>query len=606
MGIKKKLTGLADSAKVKMEGLNDALYPHAGAIGGTPGRIGAFGQASPGFASSVAEKMAGTFYSFKAIPDGLSVSNGQEGKPIPRAIANKYALFNYKGFGGGFMDDTSGSYFNAKTDNLVNSPTVNTIIEHFNAKYAHINYSASDFLYGKYWKQIPLNHMITLRRFATPCYDNIYNLQLKNAKTDDVASANAPAGVTAVTYMGETAGNSMNELLKYTYGLKWEKVQSEMESVDTGDGGYTKQPFYSELNSIGKATADTFQGVNAGDKFRKQNFSTADSLGTTYANFVIGPVNVVDETYVRGRGLSFANDMSITFEYSLKSLGKINPKIAMIDVMTNMMTMTYNNGQFWGGGQRFYGAGGYVKSQFGDISLLKNGNFSGYVGSVVNDVENGFKTAFGDGNGGFDVKGGLLDIGKNLLGNLLGSFLKGNVGGPVGTFATKAFISAEPTGDWHVTIGNPMNPIVMMGNMIVDGTTMTLGEGLGQDDFPVEAKFIVDLKHGKPRDKGDMENMFNAGKGKIYASAAGEKDILNLAGLDVAVYGAVQNVGKQGLQPKTGEKKSSQTSTGDAKTGITPKYLNLDEVGSTMKKIGQEEGASGEFVSNMIGMVIDS
>jgi hypothetical protein len=282
----------------------------------------------------------------------------------------------------------------------------------------------------------------------------------------------------------------------------------------------------------------------------------------------------------------------------------------MIDVMTNMMTMTYNNGQFWGGGQRFYGAGGKVASQFGDIGLLKNGNFAGYVGSVVSDVENGFKSAFGDGDGGFDVKGGLLDIGKNLLGNLLGSFLKGNVGGPVGTFATKAFISAEPTGDWHVTIGNPMNPIVMMGNMIVDGTTMTLGEGLGQDDFPVEAKFVVDLKHGKPRDKGDIENMFNAGKGKIYASAAGEKDILNLAGLDVAVYGSVQNVGKQGLQPKDGGKEISNTSTGDkdgegAKTGLSPKEFNSN-VSTAMEKIGQEEGASGEFVSNMIGMVIDS
>ena len=55
-----------------------------------------------------------------------------------------------------------------------------------------------------------------------------------------------------------------------------------------------------------------------------------------------------------------------------------------------------------------------------------------------------------------------------------------------GTQATKAFISGEPTGNWHVTVGNPLNPIVMMGNMICDNATMTLGAGLGYDDFPME------------------------------------------------------------------------------------------------------------------------
>ena len=54
---------------------------------------------------------------------------------------------------------------------------------------------------------------------------------------------------------------------------------------------------------------------------------------------------------------------------------------------------------------------------------------------------------------------------------------------------------------------------------------MTLGAGLGADDFPMEVKFEVDLKHGKPRDKGDIENMFNSGRGRIYAASATMKKI---------------------------------------------------------------------------------
>ena len=129
--------------------------------------------------------------------------------------------------------------------------------------------------------------------------------------------------------------------------------------------------------------------------------STGDKLGTTYANFVIGPVNVIDATNVRDRGMKFSNDLKLNFEYELKSLSYVNPKIAMIDIISNMLTMTYNNGQFFGGGQRYYGGAGAVASQFGDINKLKQGDFSGYIGSVVTDVETGFKNVFGGGTGEF-------------------------------------------------------------------------------------------------------------------------------------------------------------------------------------------------------------
>jgi len=181
-----------------------------------------------------------------------------------------------------------------------------------------------------------------------------------------------------------------------------------------------------------------------------------------------------------------------------------------------------------------------------------------------------------------------------MLGNILGGFLGQNVGAVGGTQATKAFISAEPTGDWHITVGNPFNPIVMMGNMYCDSTTMTLGSGLGYDDFPMEVKFEVGLKHGKPRDKGDIENMFNAGKGRIYASAAGEEDILNLRGLDLATYGSVK-AGTTNLQ--SGQ---AANAMGAAPTDV--KNYNI----SNIKKQGSSSTETGAYVSNLVSMVIDS
>ena len=528
---------------------------------------------------------------------------------VPRSIFNRYALFNFRGMYGGL---TGGEVFNGFFDQP-NNPimggeaarnlSIAKLMEYFNENYPRISYTAQDFLYCKYYKKIPVNHLITLRRFPTPVNDNIFDLKFdvagKDPKTPRAASnvdATQNAGVTAVTYMGEQAGNKLDDILTMSYGLNYKEVKSEMEDISSGDGGYTSQPFYSKMCGVGRATADAFKGISSRQKFAAQNMSTGDKLGTTYANFVIGPVNVIDSTNVRDRGMKFSNDLKLNFEYELKSLNYVNPKIAMIDIISNMLTMTYNNGQFFGGGQRYYGSAGAVASQFGDINKLKQGDFSGYIGSVVTDVETGFKNVFGGGTGEFNLENGvegLLKVGKTMLGNMLGGFLSDNVGAVSGTQASKALISAEPTGDWHVTVGNPLNPIVTMGNMYRDNSTMTLGHGLGYDDFPMEVKFEIDLKHGKPRDKGDIENMFNAGRGRIYASAQGEEDILNLAGEDIATYGSVKAGNyKKGLQPTQGGSTSNV------------KNSKISNIKSNPNK--QATSDSAEYISNTVSMFIDS
>ena len=584
--------------------VNDNTPPNPNSS--TTNRLGVFGGESTGFAHGIETLYAKSFYSKRAVPDQFGVAVGMDA-PIPRSIFNRYALFNFRGLHGGLTGDAVFNDFKDSADNATmggsdsKNVSIGKLIEYFNTNYPRIGYTAQDFLYCKYYKQIPVNHLVTLRRFPTPVNDNIFDLKMDIAGKDpdtpraaENVDATQTAGVTAITYLGEKAGNKLDDILTMSYGLNYKEVKSEMEDISSGDGGYTSQPFYSKMGGVGRATADAFKGISSRQKFAKQNMSTGDQLGTTYANFVIGPVNVIDSTNVRDRGMKFSNDLKLNFEYELKSLNYVNPKIAMIDIISNMLTMTYNNGQFFGGGQRYYGSAGAVASQFGDINKLKQGDFSGYIGSVVTDVETGFKSVFGDANGNVNAESGidgLLKVGKTLLGNMLGGFLSDNVGAVSGTQASKALISAEPTGDWHVTVGNPLNPIVTMGNMYCDNSTMTLGHGLGYDDFPMEVKFEIDLKHGKPRDKGDIENMFNAGRGRIYASAQGEEDILNLAGLDVATYGSVK-AGKSNTQATQGAR------AGSAKSN---KISNIKDNPNK-----QATSDSAEYISNTVSMFIDS
>jgi hypothetical protein len=591
----------------KISDLNDAMFPSPDK--NTPSLIGAFGGEASGFARGVSELYSNGFYQVGAKPDAFTVAKGMEGNNIPKSIANSYALFNYQGFSGGFTNGSAAGFFDEANNPLMGGKAAKEvslpkIITFFDTNYPKISYKPADFLYSKYYKKIPVNHLVTLRRFPTPIPDNIYDLKQsqkpkdKDAEPTPIAETLYTAGVTAVTYLGETAGNTLEDLLTMSFGTNWKEIESEMESISSGDGGYTSQPFYSKIGGIGRALADASKGITSGDKFRKGLNSTDDRFGTTYANFVIGPVNVVDKTIIRDRGLKFQNDMKLKFEYELKSLSYVNPKIAMIDIMSNMLTMTTNNAQFFGGGHRYYGSAGAIANQFGDIGKLKGGDFSGYMGSVVQDVETGFKGLFGTADGGFDansVLDGLKNVGKTMLGNMLGGFLSSSVGAVSGTQATKTFISGEPTGNWHVTVGNPLNPIVMMGNMVCDNATMTLGAGLGYDDFPMEVSFELDLKHGKPRDKGDIENMFNAGRGRIYASAAGVEDILNLKGLEVNTYGSTPNAGTSNLQSSSN-------------AGAAPGSLNNDVIQniSSQKNVMATNAGNADYISNLTSMMIDS
>ena len=82
-----------------------------------------------------------------------------------------------------------------------------------------------------------------------------------------------------------------------------------------------------------------------------------------------------------------------------------------------------------------------------------------------------------------------------------------------------SLLTGAPIGEWHLTIGNPCNPIAMMGNLICKNVKIEFGDILGPDDFPSELKATYTLKHGRDRERGEIESMFNRGDGRLYQSS---------------------------------------------------------------------------------------
>jgi hypothetical protein len=183
----------------------------------------------------------------------------------------------------------------------------------------------------------------------------------------------------------------------------------------------------------------------------------------------------------------------------------------------NFLILTGNYGNFWGGATIFYGQHS-IAPQYGDPKLLRDGQYGKYLSSLWNDVKTGFENLKEKNDGS---EGNVFTAIKNLISggfqDLIGNLLGGSIGVAGTAQAPAALLSGAPSGYWHVTVGNPLDPIAMMGNMAVTKTSVQFNDILGYDDFPTEVKFTVELEHARPRDNAFIENMFNAGKGRVYA-----------------------------------------------------------------------------------------
>ncbi len=81
-----------------------------------------------------------------------------------------------------------------------------------------------------------------------------------------------------------------------------------------------------------------------------------------------------------------------------------------------------------------------------------------------------------------------------------------------------SFLTGAPIGEWHLVVGNPCNPIAMIGNLICETVDIDFSDKLGPDDFPTELTATFTLKHGRSRERGEIESMFNRGDGRLYQS----------------------------------------------------------------------------------------
>lgn len=401
------------------------------------------------------------------------------------------------------------------------APTT-TVIVQWSQSEKNINkfpYRFTDFAFLKWWKKIPNNYLITLRRYPFPVNDGVISGEEARGSLDP---KKLKPTVTMLTYLGEEPGNKMSTILgPIETGLRWKDLKADVWEVTTSsDGGSVNNPAPGLAKFLGFLTSG-----GAGTKTRTPGPTPPDPYNNgPYANKIIGPVNVIDSTKMRERGLEFKHSISLVFEYVPRSIGGINTKAAGLDILANIMLMTSATAPFWGGANRHVpNAGAGIHDPFlgGDAgkAAWMRGDPEGFFKALKDQFTQIFKNI----SGLFDKvmadpQQGLLEIAKGGM----AEFMKMSTTQARGTVSgMHSLLTGTPVGEWHLTIGPPMNPMMMMGNMICTGSKTEFSDELGPDDFPSEIKTTITLEHGMPRDKTAIESMFNKGRGRIYSVPKG-------------------------------------------------------------------------------------
>lgn len=440
------------------------------------------------------------------------------------------------------------------------------------AKYRYI-----DFMFCRDLGKIPNNHLLTLRKFTRPVGDNI-NTRLPKSDTPYNFNQSMDVG-RLVTWFGN-GDNKLEDIIKYNYAATFKQFDSKVDVVDshedeesTGIIGKivnTINPRYNQAMSQGRTGAHNFISQLGGRYLstsyanfgRGGQYDRHDIFGMYDHHKVYEPKNTIQSTHVYEGKLTFSQEFTIKFSYKLRAYDNINPRAAFLDLIGNILAVTYRSGTFWGGSRMFRGAppnkvgtakvNAFLDRTFDTLGGIGNNLLSGNLdiggtlgsiwGAVKQIASDAFNTAKSLALGNTSTKGKspLQVIGAIVKHTGLWSGVQGMIKNGLGrpaVYALDSLLTGDNVGLWHLTIGNPRNPIMSIGNLIIDKSEITQSGPLGLDDFPTDLMVSVSLKHGRPRDSAEIQKMYTKGSGPIY-TPLGAKAASNFYKLTSTKYSA--------------------------------------------------------------------
>lgn len=454
----------------------------------------------------------------------------------------------------------------------------------------------SDFAYLKNIGVYPNNRLMIARRFNSPAPDDIYGISTRPA---------------AILISWRTP---VEDFLEISFGEEWIDAKADFTEVINNIGedlakikpvggvggaglGIVPIPGWSEALVQGLLVE---LGILNGDvKTRRLAAGNPNLIKMAKRRKTLGMGEA-------GSGLTCTVSIKMTCEYEQKFISGIDPTIAYMDILSNVLRFGTSNHVDYGLSVEF---GAKIKkwadnpqSLISDMTSAIEKAVTAAKTMVLKLLEDDVAKADDE---EADAKGKaaaaktnpppatadeesaeeeLLEQVKGMIEDVI-SAVTDSIAKCVNKYAEEikgianALMLSAST-PWHITLGNPLRPVFCSGDMYTTSVALSLGTNLAFNDLPSNIKIDFTLANARPWGLGDIMGKFNTGNLRTVNT---QVDSASLSPAQSLLSGAYHNTGN-GLP--AGDSGTSGVAGAQSSAGgpASPTNQNLTAPSTTTKE----------------------
>jgi len=356
--------------------------------------------------------------------------------------------------------------------------------------------SSADIAYLTELGVYPVNRLVILRRYA----ENVTVPHNLNDLDDDIEPIS--------TVIGWVSPED-EKLFSITFKEKWETTTdmfwdtiAEAVKQDTGISlksavpvpGWAQSFLFKFLTDAGLAPKNWEKGY-----------------------IPIGDPDVLKESSTRetnSQGLDSQFSFTLKTSYEQKYINGVDPGSAMIDIINNTLRMGTSDMKYILGGEFIKNFANIITEgrvadwtkKIKELAIIFMNTLKVMIGENIEKAAasaNFTSTSTGTTQGGFNIEDAFTAAIRRFRWPL-----KGSLGVTSGIHTTP----------WHLTVGNPLNPIISIANILVDGE-LSFGNELGFNDMPTKIDVTFNINLSRSLGKNEIIQILDNTYGREYSKA---------------------------------------------------------------------------------------
>ena len=350
-----------------------------------------------------------------------------------------------------------------------------------------------------------------------------------------MTSVSIEPSVTLLSWFGEDQSP-----IEFDFGEKWKPTNETLKEVlndfgrDIGIKALESAGLGGRLLRLGDAVP--LPGIT--EVLQRQVLENLGIIGPGGSKLPAGDPNLIMESSRRetvsmenpGSGLTGKIRVKVTCKWEQKFISGVDPTFIYYDILRTILSFGGSNATFYLGASKVAsGVEEFLDRLSADpFGLIKD--FIGNISEALKKLMENVKRFLTDGKGIDDdniLSGEESGNALSSINTFLGSSLESieSVTRSITSFVAYKYkirimgimnyLTGSPSGPWHVTIGNPMRPILSSGDMITQNVTVKLGPTLSFNDLPstIECNFV--LESGRNLGIGEIFGKLSCGQVRV-------------------------------------------------------------------------------------------